>query len=236
MVDIMSPYIDPCRNVQTFKLRLQCPCVCLCFIFPCALTTADDDSAVTVLFYQRMVIRHVRQVVYRRIVIYIDIIVTLEEIACVEQTAQRQAAAEQIRSSQVEIHTVIAAHGCTCQHNLAIIRIRVCFCMDLVQTRHKFFADIFEPLFMPHDTTMMIAPRRAPCFFIHTTNAEQLQTAVFQMISDCFDHAAAFKVEKFTVLAGKYHHRQTRMTVYLKFHITVQVIGIFFVIISMHIA
>ena len=46
MVYIMTPYIDPCRNMQTFKLCLQCPRVCLCFVFPCTLTTADDDSAV----------------------------------------------------------------------------------------------------------------------------------------------------------------------------------------------
>ena len=37
-------------------------------------------------------------------------------------------------------------------------------------------------------------------------------------------------------LAGENHHRQTSMAIYFEFHITVQVMGIFFIIICMHIA
>ena len=49
--------------------------------------SALDDSAMTELFYQRMVISHVRQEVHRRVIIYINIVIAVEEITCVEQTA-----------------------------------------------------------------------------------------------------------------------------------------------------
>ena len=82
--NILAPKVYPGRNIQTVELILQDAGIYLSLILPCALTTNDDDLAVTVLIYQIVLIRHLRQIVYGRVVVDIQIVETGEEITGME--------------------------------------------------------------------------------------------------------------------------------------------------------
>lgn len=168
VVHILAPEINPCRHSKPFKLLLQNPCVLFRFILPCALSAANNNPSAAELLHQRMILRHLRQVIHRRIIINIHIIIIREEISCMEQTAQRKASAEKVRSSQIEIHAMIAAHAHPCKHHSAFIGNAVRFAVNLMQARQKFLTEITKPLLMPENSAMLVTPCRAPRFLIHT--------------------------------------------------------------------
>ena len=224
MVHILAPEINPRRHSKPFKLLLQNPCVLFRFILPCALSAANNNPSAAELLHQRMILRHLRQVIHRRIIINIHIIIIREEISCMEQTAQRKASAEKVRSSQIEIHAMIAAHAHPCKHHSAFIGNSIRFTVNLMQTRQKFLTKITKPLLMPENSAMLVTPYRAPRFRIHTAYTEQLQLSVFQPVRNGIHHASILKIIEFPVLTRKNNHRQPCMPIYLKLHVSLQML------------
>jgi hypothetical protein len=151
-----------------------------------------------------------------------------------EQTTQGQAAAKQVRSSQIEVYTVVTTHAGTGQNDTTLIAVAIGLSVDLMQAGYELLAYIAEVVLVPQDTTVIVATLNTPGLLIYTADAEQLYMTSLQLVSDGIDHTAALKVKILAILAGEYHDGQAGVTVYLKLHVAVQIVGIFFVITNVH--
>ena len=234
MVHVLAPQVDPGGDIQALEVLLQDAGIGLGIILPGTLAAADDDVASAVLRQQGVIGGHVADEIGGGVVVDLHIGVVLEEILGVEQAAQRQAAAKQMGEAEIEVDTVVAAHAGAGEHYLTGVVHAVGFGVDLVQAGQELLADVLDPLLVPHDAGVLVTVGGAPGLLVYAGNAEQLQLAVFDLVSYGIHHAAALEVKELTVLAGEDDEGQAGVAVNLELHVTLQIVRIFLVVLGMH--
>ena len=87
VIHVISPEVRPVRHVLVVKDLVKLRRVHSHLVFPGTLPAAEDYVPLPVEVEPRMIVRHVRQEVNRRIVVHDVIHVIAEEPARIEQTA-----------------------------------------------------------------------------------------------------------------------------------------------------